>query len=153
MSAVTTSFPLTPANTGFQFDGPGAGGAVSINEQAVNLPNAWVTGVNVVDKAGQTPTSASIKQACGNGIFAPPPVTKGSGGLVGGRGSVRQAAPDAENAFNQCIHSLGAKYHEVVTYQPASHFWAFQTIETVLFVLLALALAGGCAWWVRHRVT
>jgi hypothetical protein len=47
---------------------------------------------------------------------------------------------------------VAAKYHEVVTYQPASRFWAFQGIETAIFVVLALLLAGLCFWWVRHRL-
>jgi ABC-type transport system involved in multi-copper enzyme maturation permease subunit len=158
MHAVTTSVPLTPANAGFQFNGPGpgAGGSVSVNANAVSLPNAWVTGVNVVDKAGQAPTSDYIKQACGNGVFAPPPFTKvrsSGGGLLGGHASASQAAPDPQAAFNHCIQTIGLRYHEVVTYQPANRFWTFQTIETALFVVLALALAGGCAWWVRHRIT
>jgi hypothetical protein len=40
----------------------------------------------------------------------------------------------------------------LVTYQPASRFWTFQTMETALFVVLAGLLAGGCAWWIRHRI-
>jgi hypothetical protein len=66
---------------------------------------------------------------------------------------VARASTGVQEAFNQCISTLGAKYHDVVTYQPANRFWTFQTIETALFVGFALLLAGGCAWWVRHRVS
>jgi hypothetical protein len=55
-------------------------------------------------------------------------------------------------AFQDCIAKLAAEYHEVVTYQPASRFWAFQGIETAIFLGLALLLAGLCFWWVRHRL-
>ena len=41
--------------------------------------------------------------------------------------------------------------HQVITYQPASRFWTFQWIETGIFLALAVALAGFCAWWIRHR--
>jgi hypothetical protein len=33
-----------------------------------------------------------------------------------------------------------------------NRFWTFQTIETALFVVLAVALAEVCAWWIRHRI-
>jgi len=40
---------------------------------------------------------------------------------------------------------------QLVTYQPASRYWAFQGYETAIFLALALALAGACFWWVRRR--
>ena len=57
----------------------------------------------------------------------------------------------AQQQFNHCISTLAAKYHVAVAYQPANRFWTFQAIETALFVA-SLALAGGCVWWVRHRL-
>jgi hypothetical protein len=48
---------------------------------------------------------------------------------------------------------LSAKFHEVVTYQPASRYWLFQAYETAIFAALALALAGLSFWWIRHRLT
>jgi hypothetical protein len=56
-------------------------------------------------------------------------------------------------AFNDCLTKLAAKYHEAVTYQPASRFWAFQGIETAIFFAVALLLIGLCFWWVRRRLT
>ena len=41
--------------------------------------------------------------------------------------------------------------HQVVTYQPASRFWELQGIETGIFLAIAIALAGFCAWWIRRR--
>jgi ABC-type transport system involved in multi-copper enzyme maturation permease subunit len=41
--------------------------------------------------------------------------------------------------------------HQVITYQPASRFWQFQWYETAIFIALAVALAGFCAWWITHR--
>jgi hypothetical protein len=31
-------------------------------------------------------------------------------------------------------------FHQLITYQPASRFWAFQGIESAVFVVLAAAL-------------
>ena len=40
--------------------------------------------------------------------------------------------------FFPCLTAHG--YRELITYQPASRYWAFQAIETGIFVLLAAAL-------------
>jgi hypothetical protein len=41
----------------------------------------------------------------------------------------------------------------VITYQPASRFWAFQWYETGIFLAFAVALGGFCIWWLsRHRL-
>jgi hypothetical protein len=37
-------------------------------------------------------------------------------------------------------------------FQPPSHFWSLQLIETAIFGLIALALLGFAAWWTRRRV-
>jgi ABC-type transport system involved in multi-copper enzyme maturation permease subunit len=53
----------------------------------------------------------------------------------------------------QACNASIARLHlrQVVTYQPASRFWEMQSIETAVFLVLAAALAGFCAWWVRRR--
>ncbi len=157
MSPSTTTLPLTQATAGFQLNGPpGVPGVASITAQSPDLPNAWVTGATIADKAGQAPTSVYIKQACPNLVSAGQNTLRvkgGGAGLLGGHASVRAVAPPVQNAIGQCFSTLSAKYREVVTYQPANRFWTFQTIETALFVVLAVALAGVCAWWIRHRVS
>ncbi len=42
-------------------------------------------------------------------------------------------------------------YREYLTYQPASRFWAFQGIETGIFVVLAAVLLGVAFWVLRRR--
>ena len=42
---------------------------------------------------------------------------------------------------------------ETLTIHPARHFWAFQTIETAIFVALAIALLIGSMYWMRRRIT
>ena len=56
--------------------------------------------------------------------------------------------------FAACQAWIGRLHlRQVITYEPASRFWDFQWAETTIFVVLALALAGFCIWWIRRRVT
>lgn len=48
------------------------------------------------------------------------------------------------------IDACTASYHTLVSYQPASRFWAFQWREAAIFVVLALILAGLCFWRIRR---
>ncbi len=161
MSPATTTVPLTKAAGGFAFSSPGVVSVASIQTNAPNLPNAWVTGESIVNKAGQAPSAADIRRACPTLVNGGSPAGAGSveqstgGGIFGGHSSaqaVQQTTNGGQDPLTQCFHTLGLRYHALVAYQPADRFWTFQAIETALFVVLALALAGGCAWWVRHRM-
>jgi hypothetical protein len=54
---------------------------------------------------------------------------------------------DACLATRSCLSG----YQQLVTYQPASRYWAFQWEETAIFVAAAVLLIGFCFWWVRRR--
>jgi ABC-2 type transport system ATP-binding protein len=41
---------------------------------------------------------------------------------------------------------------ETLTMHPARHFWAFQTIETAIFVALAISLLLATVYWIRRRI-
>ncbi len=58
----------------------------------------------------------------------------------------------AQQALHDCVAKVGATYHEVVTYQPANRYWAFQWFELAIFLVLAFILAGCCLWWIGHRL-
>jgi ABC-type transport system involved in multi-copper enzyme maturation permease subunit len=45
----------------------------------------------------------------------------------------------------------GDNLHESITYQPASHYWPLQWIESGIFLALAGGLSGVCFWWIRRR--
>ena len=51
--------------------------------------------------------------------------------------------------FGSCLAAHG--YHAFISYQPASRYWAFQGIETGIFVLLAAALIAVTAIAVTRR--
>lgn len=57
-------------------------------------------------------------------------------------------SPAAAQACNDYIESLHLR--QTVTYQPASRYWAFQWVETAIYLALALALAGFSFWWNRR---
>jgi ABC-type transport system involved in multi-copper enzyme maturation permease subunit len=92
-------------------------------------------------------------------IVSAPPVETSSGQVV--------AAHDHLNCFPG-LNGLGAKgegprieqimsclgaldLHESITYQPASHYWPLQWIESGIFLALAGGLSGFCFWRIRRR--
>jgi hypothetical protein len=59
--------------------------------------------------------------------------------LAGQAGSTSvQLSNSAQAAANRCLAAAG--YHNYVSYQPASRYWAFQGIETGIFLTVALLL-------------
>ena len=89
-------------------------------------PEAWILSSGAVNAAGE-PVS-TIPAPCN----APSGVGKGF-------------SPNA----GACMASRGIR--EDITYQPASHYWPLQWIETGIFLALALALAGLCFWRLGRR--
>jgi hypothetical protein len=57
-------------------------------------------------------------------------------------------AQNARIDANEYLLSLG--WRRVVTFQPADRFWAFQSIEAGIFLVLALALVAATVWVVRR---
>jgi len=126
-------------------------------------PSDWIVSEQTINRAGQVigqnggfgpngdfsvnSTSAgrltlSDGQTCPSSIRVP--------GLSGG---LRSGPPgrSVTNAIQECVDTLHIR--EVVTYQPASRYWAFQWYETAIFLGLALVLVGFCFWWVRRRLS
>ncbi|MGC1909958.1 MAG: ABC transporter permease, partial [Candidatus Dormiibacterota bacterium] len=117
-------------------------------------PSDWITSVQTVNRAGRV-----IGQ---NGFIPGSGVRFAAGGhgiTVGGVGScpdIRVPLSPGQAGFSpgpyveRCFNQLGI--HDVLTYQPASRYWAFQWYELAIFIALALLLVGLCFWWVRHRL-
>jgi hypothetical protein len=73
--------------------------------------------------------------------------------IVDKAGRPFQGAPPAGCPVNlhQCAAGIGSLHlRELITYQPASRYWTLQWYETAIFLAAAVALAGLCAWRVRH---
>jgi hypothetical protein len=90
---------------------------------AVNMPGAWVLSNQSINTSGH--------------VFT---------------GPAPQVCVSQTGSFRACQASLGRLHlRQLVTYQPASRYWAFQGYETAIFLALALVLAGFCFWWIRRR--
>jgi hypothetical protein len=122
IAPVRATTALTAANINFVNVTIGNGGPSRMTAFAMgNPPGAWVVSSQDLDRAGH--------------VFTGP-------------------APLACQGGNQqaCTAAI-ARLHlrQLVTYQPASRFWAFQWQETAIFLAVAMALAGFCFWQVRRR--
>jgi hypothetical protein len=77
-----------------------------------------------------------------------------SAGAVNAAGQPVSVMPTACLSLNdptQCMASHGIRI--AVTYQPTSRYWAFQWIETGIYLALALALTGFCFWHLGRRLS
>jgi hypothetical protein len=111
-----------------------------------NLPNAWVYSTKIVDGSGHALTSSTVTSSC------PDMMRLAEGGAPAAVSHPIPAPTAIQNAFQDCVTKIGATYHGVITYQPASRYWLFQSLETGIFVAAALGLAAICFYWIRRRV-
>jgi hypothetical protein len=105
---------------------------------------SWILASGLVDKAGHAilmnpngvaegvPVSA-LSTACQKLI----PTLHNGGSLVRG-GMITRGLDDSRLAA--CVRAAG--YRQSFTYQPVSRYWAFQSIETVIFLALAAGLVA-----------
>ncbi len=130
----------------------GTGAGFFVIPPTPKLPNAWIYSNVIVDQAGQAPTSRFLQSTC-------PALTvdlPGASNSIGNGAATSNAAPGPGGPTDQqvhaCVSAIAAKFHQVVAYQPASRYWAFQGFETAIFVALTLLLAGLSFWWIRYHV-
>jgi ABC-type transport system involved in multi-copper enzyme maturation permease subunit len=123
---------------------------LNIGVNPPTLPNAWVTSTELVNKTGQQPTEGQLGRICSQVIKA---ITSNQPSGVRGVAKAGPTPGGAQNAFNTCITKVGASYHELVMYQPASHYWPFQFAETGVFIAAALVAIAISYWWIRRRLT
>jgi hypothetical protein len=106
----------------------------AVNEFMISPPSDKVTILGVWHRSGAWVLSDKTITPSGN-IFTGP-ATKAC----------------LQGTQQQCNAWLASKdLRQLVTFQPASRFWALQWYETAIFVVLAVALAGFCAWRIRRR--
>ncbi len=136
-----TSFSLTsPATTG----GIRIGGNIN--------PGDWI--LTTVTKNG----AGKVFPRFGNGIDFQP---HGNGSVTlqgvgrcpnkipGGLGTGRSGPPAAvREALSKCVNSF--HLHQIVSYQPVSHYWGIQWLELASYVVLSAILAVFSVWWIRR---
>lgn len=146
--------PLDPMSTGFGFAASPSillnslfNGAKSsdLDPAPPDLPNAWIYSDRVVDGSGHDLTNAVLNATC-PGIANPG--ADGGGPSAPGHVPVGQ---DMADAAHECITKIGTTYHQLVTYQPSSHYWALQWAELAIYGAAALLLGAFCVWWIRRR--
>ncbi|MGA2529756.1 MAG: hypothetical protein ABSG36_11405 [Acidimicrobiales bacterium] len=91
-------------------------------------------GQGMVGPGGKAFVPSGLYGIVSDGLPVPPACQN----VTGGPGSVMS-----------CMASHG--YKGYVTYQPASRFWAFQGIETAIFVVLAAVMLGITFWVLERR--
>ena len=140
-SAITSSSVVGYGSTGTIFSGSGPS---TVQLAPPNLSNAWIYSTQIVDRAGHVISPQVVSSIC---------PSLGHGGPGGGAGGGHTQAPaSAVQGLQECGAMLGAKFHELVTYQPPSRFWALQWYELAIYLGAAVILGGLCLWWVRRRV-
>jgi ABC-type transport system involved in multi-copper enzyme maturation permease subunit len=106
---------------------------------------AWVLSTPPIEDSSGQVASATAHQDCFP-LFA-----SGQGqGAPQGEG-LRPAKGDGPDlgSIGACLEK--SDLHESVTYQPASHYWPLQWLESAIFVACAAVLAAFCFWWIRRR--
>jgi hypothetical protein len=118
------------------------GPSSALDPATPNIPNAWIYSTRVVDGAGHDLTNRVLNADC-------PGMASGGGApAVPGHIEVSQSG---QQRMQACVSKVGATYHELVTYQPAGRYWAFQWAELAIYGGTALLLGAFCVWWVRRR--
>jgi hypothetical protein len=91
-----------------------------LNDPVTSLPGAWILTDQIITAQGK-PFSLPQVAACQTGTQS------------------------------QCDAYLARQtLRQHVVYQPASRYWAFQILETVIWLAIAAALTGFCTWRIRR---
>jgi hypothetical protein len=107
------------------------------------MPNAWIYSTRIVDAQGHDLTDAVLNADCPDiaARHSQPPAVPGH---VPVADSARQAA-------QACVSRVGTTYHQLVTYQPANHYWTLQWAELAVYGVAAIVLAAACVWLIRRH--
>jgi hypothetical protein len=130
------------------------GGAPQYTDVQSNLsPSDWVQSITITDPSGHL-----VQPGAGNlnvlGRYCPDLKPPGGtpAGAVGGNPAQSSGPPPSAAQLSACkpaIHNLSL--HEKLAYQPASHFWLIQTVESAIFLTIAALLVTAAVYAVTRR--
>ncbi|MEW9534227.1 ABC transporter permease [Microbispora sp. NPDC049125] len=142
---VTSTFELGHDNVdGFHMPRDGGSMSLTLEPAIPGHTGAWLLSSTLIGPSGPI---------TGDGGPLPIAVSTSSGPCAPPERRPQGAQP-AGGDLDPClveINRLG--YRQRATYQPFERFWPFQWVETGLYALLTLGLAGLCFRWIRRRVS
>ena len=106
----------------------------------------WGLGTATFNAAGQNVSGGGSSTVFSDGSFSTTSVPAACQKVVN---SPAVGGPPNSDPLLSCLSKLG--YHSSVTYQPASRYWAFQGIETGIYVAIAAALLAVACYVIRRR--
>lgn len=128
----------------------GIGGSASGLTPVANvppLPNAGPLSAALVDLVRHAPTTPQLHDLL---VRYCPTIAAGSQHNPGPSPAKGPPGP-AVGAFLSCERALSHHLQVLATYQPASHYWPLQALETGIFLAAALALIGATIWRLGRR--
>jgi hypothetical protein len=101
------------------------------------IPNAWMVSDTLIDRAHGVLSTAQLHDL-----------------LVRTCPAVISSPNNPKTAFGigaACQHTLSHHLVQLVTYQPAGHYWPLQALETGIFLAAAFVLIGITVWLIGPR--
>ncbi|MBR7836710.1 ABC transporter permease subunit [Actinospica durhamensis] len=117
----------------------------SVHLDGLSFPRgAWVLDTTPVENASGQAIRASDYPRCFPGFDS-----DGTNGTNPGRPGQTEVGGSGIGDIGSCLG--GNTLHESMTYQPASHYWPMQWIETGICLAISALMSGFCFWWIRRR--
>jgi hypothetical protein len=137
-------FPLTLGKAVGFLESPSG---VSVFTGFPPLPNAWAISAAFVDRAHHALNAAQLHDLL---LRACPTIAAGLRQNPGA-GATKHPGGPTEGDFQSCVQALSHHLQLLVAYQPPSHYWPLQALETAIFLGAAFALIGATIWRIGLR--
>jgi hypothetical protein len=120
---------------GVEFVSTGSG--VSVAPSGPPIPNAWMVSDTLIDRTHGVLSTVQLHDLL---VRTCPTITNGPAGST-----------KADAVAAACQQRLSHHLVQLVAYQPQSHYWPLQALETGIFLVAAFVLAGIAVWLIGPR--